>query len=289
MTLEHTPTDGRNEAGEGELRRRVFVVIFQSSTPAGRLFDVLLILVILLSIAAVILESIAEIGARYGPLLKTIEWTFTLLFTAEYLVRLWCVRRPRVYATSFFGIVDLLAVLPTYLELFATGSGYLLVIRILRILRLFRVLKLARYVSAADTLVEAMMQSWRKILVFLYVIITIAVLFGSIMFVVEGPQNGFTSIPRGIYWGIVTLTTVGFGDITPRTPLGQSIAALVMIMGYGIIAVPTGIYAAELRDVMTRRRAATPCPECSRTGQDEDATFCKFCGARLTTPAAESE
>lgn len=288
MAQEHIPTDGRNEAGEGNLRRQVFVVIFQSRTPVGKLFDVLLILAILSSVAAVMLESITDIGVRYRAMLKTVEWAFTLLFTAEYLVRLWCVRSPRVYATSFFGIVDLLAVLPTYLELFVTGSGYLLVIRILRILRLFRVLKLARYVTEADTLVEAMAQSWRKILVFLYVVVTIVVLFGSLMFLVEGPENGFTSIPRGVYWGIVTLTTVGFGDITPRTPLGQSIASIVMIMGYGIIAVPTGIYAAELRDVMTRRRAATACPECSRVGHDQDATFCKFCAARLTTKEAES-
>ncbi len=288
MTTEHIPTDGRNQAGEGELRRRVFVVIFQSRTPVGKLFDVLLIIAILSSVGAVMLESVQEVGARHGPALQRIEWGFTLLFTAEYLVRLWCVRRARVYATSFYGIVDLLAVLPTYLALFVTGSGYLLVVRILRILRLFRVLKLARYVSAADALVEAMVQSWRKILVFLYVVVTLVVLFGSVMFLIEGPENGFTSIPRGVYWGVVTLTTVGFGDITPQTPLGQTVAALVMIMGYGIIAVPTGIYAAELRDVMTRRRIARPCPECSRTGHDEDADFCKFCGARLTRESSEN-
>jgi voltage-gated potassium channel len=218
-----------------------------------------------------------------------VEWVFTILFTIEYLVRLWCVKDWRVYATSFYGIVDLLAVLPSYLALFVTGSGYLLVIRILRILRLFRVLKLARYVSAADALVEAMVQSWRKILVFLYVILTIVVIFGSAMFLIEGPENGFTSIPRGVYWGIVTLTTVGFGDITPQTPLGQAVAAIVMIMGYGIIAVPTGIYAAELRDVMVRRRERNPCPECSRTGHDEDAKFCKYCGASFAEPEEEKD
>lgn len=281
MDRDNIPTDGRNQAGEGALRRRIFVVVFQSRTPAGKLFDILLIAAILLSVAAVMLESIVEIGARHGPLLVRIEWVFTLLFTAEYIVRLWCVRSARIYALSFYGIVDLLAVLPTYLALFVTGSGYLLVIRILRILRLFRVLKLARYVSEADTLIEAMVHSWRKIIVFLYVVVTIVVIFGSVMYLVEGPENGFTSIPRGVYWGIVTLTTVGFGDITPKTPFGQAIASLVMIMGYGIIAVPTGIYAAELRDVMMRRRMATPCPECSRVGHDEDAAFCKFCGARL--------
>lgn len=282
MDRGHIPTDGVNQAGEGALRERAFVVIFQSRTPAGLAFDVALIAAILISVAAVMLESVGAIAARYGPVLKNLEWAFTLAFTAEYLTRLWCVRDPRAYATSFYGIVDFLAVLPTYLALFVTGSGYLLVIRILRILRLFRVLKLARYVSAADTLIEAMTQSWRKILVFLYVIVTIVILFGSLMFVVEGPEHGFTSIPRGVYWGIVTLTTVGFGDITPQTPIGQLIAAVVMVLGYGIIAVPTGIYAAELHDVMSRRRQAITCPECSRVGHDHDAEFCKFCGATLS-------
>lgn len=281
MVRQHRPTDGRNQAGDGELQRRIFVVIFQSRTPAGKLFDVLLIAAIILSVLAVTLESVPGIRAHSGHLFTYIEWTFTLLFTAEYLVRLWCVRNSMRYATSFYGVVDLLAILPTYLALFVTGSGYLLVIRILRILRLFRVLKLARYVSAADALIEAMTQSWRKILVFLYAIVTMVVLFGSTMFLIEGPENGFTSIPVGIYWGIVTLTTVGFGDIVPHTPLGQAIASIVMIMGYGIIAVPTGIYAAELRDVMTRRRTERSCPECSRGGHDEDAAFCKFCGAKL--------
>lgn len=278
------PTDGRNRAGDSDLKRHIFVVIFQSRTPAGKAFDVVLIVAIILSVLALMLESIEDISVRYGSFLHATEWGFTLLFTAEYVVRLWCVRERGVYAKSFFGIVDVAAVLPTYLELFVTGSGYLLVIRILRILRLFRVLKLARYVTATDALVEAMVQSWRKIVVFLYVIVTIVVIFGSAMYVIEGPENGFTSIPRGVYWGIVTLTTVGFGDITPQTALGQAVAAIVMVMGYGIIAVPTGIYAAELREVMTRRRQTKSCPECSRTGHDEDARFCKYCGATFAEP-----
>jgi voltage-gated potassium channel len=286
MNAQGIPSDGLNQAGSGELRRRVFVVIFQSSTPAGKLFDVLLIAAIVLSVTAVMLESIAGIRLQHGAALRAVEWGFTLLFTAEYLLRLWCVRSQRTYVTSFYGVVDLLAVLPTYLALFVTGSGYLLVIRILRILRLFRVLKLARYVTAADTLLEAMVQSRRKVIVFLYVIVTLVVIFGSVMFLIEGPEHGFTSIPRGVYWGIVTLTTVGFGDITPQTPLGQIIASIVMIMGYGIIAVPTGIYAAELHDVMTRRRSLKPCPECSRAGHDDDARYCKFCGARMNADQA---
>lgn len=287
MAREHVPTDGRNEAGDGKLRRQAFIVIFQSRTPAGKLFDVLLILAILASVSAVMLDSVGEISVRYGSLLRVAEWVFTILFTIEYLARVWCVKNARVYATSFYGLVDLLAVLPTYLELFVAGSAYLLVTRILRILRLFRVLKLARYVSATDALAEAMVQSWRKILVFLYIILTLVVIFGSLMFLVEGPANGFTSIPRSVYWGIVTLTTVGYGDIVPQTPLGQFIASIVMIMGYGIIAVPTGIYAAELRDVMTRRRSRRKCAECGRTGHDEDARFCKFCGARFEPESPE--
>lgn len=281
MAESRVPSDGRNRAGEGALKRKLFVVIFLADTPAGKLFDVLLIVAIVLSVLALMMESIVSVRAQYAASLYAIEWMFTLLFTAEYLLRLWCVREPKVYARSFYGIVDLLAVLPTYLALFITGSGYLLVIRILRTLRLFRVLKLARYVSAADTLKDAMVQSWRKILVFLYVIISLVVIFGSAMYLIEGPENGFTSIPKGIYWGIVTLTTVGFGDIAPKTSLGQAIAAIVMIMGYGIIAVPTGIYAAELQDVIKRRRRLVQCPECGRQGHDEDARYCKHCGGKL--------
>lgn len=288
MVRQHVPTDGTNQAGEGALRRRLFVVIFQSRTPMGELFDVLLILAIFVSVGVVMLESVAAIDAQHHALLYRTEWVFTILFTVEYLLRLWCVREPVRYATSFFGVVDLLAILPTYLSLFVTGSGVLLVIRVLRILRLFRILKLARYISAADMLIDAMVQSWRKIIVFLYVVVTIVVLFGALMFLVEGPEYGFTSIPRSIYWGIVTLTTVGYGDIVPQTPVGQVIASVVMIMGYGIIAVPTGIYAAELRDVISRRRTGRTCPGCSRAGHDEDADFCKFCAARMADPPQES-
>ncbi len=281
MNTPQIPSDGENLAGPGRLQERAFVIIFQSHTPAGRLFDVLLIIAILISIGAVALETVAAVQVRHGAWLKIVEWGFTLLFTIEYLVRLWCVRQPRVYATSFFGLVDLLAILPTYLALVISGSGYLLVVRILRTLRLFRILKLTRYVGAANTLTEALSRSRAKILVFLYTVMTLVIIFGTIMYLIEGPENGFTSIPKGIYWGVVTLTTVGFGDIAPHTPLGQTVAACVMILGYGIIAVPTGIYAAELRDTLMRRREQIACPECSRSGHDDDAGFCKFCGAQL--------
>ena len=250
----HILTDGTNQAGERAWQRRVFRVVFQTATPAGRAFDLGLIAVILASVGVIMLESVAAVHARYGPQLFRIEWVFTILFTIEYLLRLSCVRQPRTYAKSFYGIVDLLAVMPAYLELLLAGSSYLLVIRLLRILRLFRVMKLGRYIGAAKSLSEALYRSRNKIIVFLYTVLTLVVLFGALMYIVEGPAHGFTSIPKGIYWAIVTLTTVGYGDVTPQTPIGQAISGLVMIMGYGIIAVPTGIYAAELRDVMTRHR-----------------------------------
>ena len=281
MSGEKTLSDGLNQAGEGQRKRTVFRVIFLSDTQAGRVFDLLLQATILLSVAVIMLESVAEIRFGRRDLFVKLELFFTLLFTIEYFARLWCVRKKLVYATSFFGIVDLLAILPTYIALIFTGAGYLLVIRVLRLLRIFRILKLTRYVGAADMLLEALGRSRRKIFVFLYSILTLVTVFGALMFLIEGPENGFTSIPRGVYWAIVTLTTVGYGDITPHTVLGQMISASVMILGYGIIAVPTGIYAAELRDVLVRRREEVVCPECSRSGHDDDAGFCKFCGGDL--------
>ncbi len=274
-------SDGHNEAAAGAARRRIFEVVFLSDTPAGKLFDVALLLTITASVIVVMLESVSTIRVGRELFFRYAEWFFTLLFTAEYLVRIWCVRRPLRYMGSFYGIVDLLAVLPTYLSLVFTGAGYLLVIRILRLLRLFRILKLVRYVGAADLLIEALSRSRRKIVVFLYAILTIVTICGALMYLIEGPENGFSSIPRGVYWAIVTLTTVGYGDITPHTVIGQSVSAMVMILGYGIIAVPTGIYAAELRGVMINRHDESKCPECSRSGHDEDARFCKHCGSNL--------
>ena len=282
-------TDGTNQAGDRDWQRWVFRIVFQTATPGGRAFDLALIVFILASVGVIMLESVAAMHARYGELLFRAEWVFTVLFTIEYLLRLASVREPRTYATSFYGMVDLLAILPAYLELLLAGSSYLLVIRLLRILRLFRIMKLGRYIGAAKSLREALYRSRNKIIVFLYTVLTLVVVFGALMYIIEGPANGFTSIPTGIYWAVVTLTTVGYGDITPQTPIGQAISGLVMIMGYGIIAVPTGIYAAELRDVMTRHRLEVVCPSCSEVGHAEDARHCKYCGAGLAPPEKEEQ
>jgi len=281
MQDERVLRDGRNEAGEGAARRRTFEVVFMSDTLAGKVFDLILIVVIFASVIVVMLDSVESIGRKHQALLDAAEWGFTFLFTIEYLTRLWCVRRARIYARGFYGTVDLLSVLPTYLELLLTGSGALLVIRVLRLLRLFRILKLTRYVGAADTLVVALRQSRRKILVFLFAVLTLVTVFGTLMYLIEGQEHGYTSIPRGVYWAIVTLTTVGYGDITPVTTVGQVISSVVMIMGYGIIAVPTGIYAAELRDIAIQRRSRIVCPECAKSGHEDHAKFCNKCGANL--------
>ncbi|KUJ84612.1 ion transporter [Microbulbifer flavimaris] len=256
-------------------------VIFGTDTPAGKNFDVLLIWAILISVALVLLVSVKDIEARYGTELFILEWVFTGLFTIEYIARIYCAVDRRRYISSFYGIVDLLAILPSYLALVFAGAGYLLVIRLLRVLRIFRVLKLVRYLRDANLLMRALWQSRRKILVFYSGMLVIATLFGALMFVVEGPGNGFTSIPKSIYWSIVTVTTVGYGDISPITPLGQAIASLTMLIGYSIIAVPTGIVTAELASELGRERSAARCDNCSRAGHDADAEYCKFCGYKL--------
>ena len=257
-------------------------IIFEADTKIGKAFDVGLILSIFLSVIAVLLESVTEVRNQHGTLLRAAEWFFTVLFTVEYLLRLTCVEKPARYARSFFGLVDLLAILPTYISVLIPGAQAMLVIRTLRILRVFRVLKLATYVRESEQLMRAMTASRRKIAVFLFVVASISVIFGSIMYLVEGPANGFTSIPRGIYWAIVTLTTVGYGDISPQTSIGQSIAACIMVLGYGIIAVPTGIVTSELtRSAMTGSVSTRACPACGTTGHDAAASFCKLCGSGL--------
>ncbi|MEJ2719637.1 MAG: ion transporter [bacterium] len=262
-------------------RAKTHEIIFEADTPAGKAFDIILILCIVASVVAVMLDSVGAIRRVYGRWFYGIEWFFTILFTVEYLLRLISIGRPLKYATSFFGIVDLLAVVPTYLSLVIPGSQYLLVIRILRVLRIFRVLKIVQYVSEANLLLQALRASQRKITVFLFTVLTLVIIFGSVMYIIEGEQNGFTSIPRGIYWAIVTLTTVGYGDISPKTELGQAVAAVVMILGYSIIAVPTGIVTVEMGQAFRRRVSTQVCPECSAEGHDVDAVHCKACGAKL--------
>jgi voltage-gated potassium channel len=256
-------------------------IIFGADTPGGKLFDVLLILSIVTSVIFVMLDSVSAIRQSYGQLLYIGEWIFTILFTIEYILRLYCVGRPLAYARSFFGLVDLLAILPSYLSIIFPGTHYLLVIRVLRVLRIFRVLKLAQYLGEMRTLSRALLASRRKITVFLFTVLTLVIIFGSLMYLIEDPDDGFTSIPRSIYWAIVTLTTVGYGDISPKTELGQAISAVIMIIGYGIIAVPTGIVTVELSQAYKREVSARACRQCSAEGHDPDAKFCKHCGEEL--------
>ena len=266
---------------EPRWRSRLHEIIFEADSREGKVFDLALLACIVASVVAVTLESVAGIRAEHGPALRTLEWIFTALFTVEYVLRLICVGRPFRYATSFFGVVDLLAILPSYLSLFFAGTQSLVVIRALRLLRVFRVLKLAHFVGAERMLGAALRASFRKIVVFLGTVATLVLIIGALMYLVEGSDSGFTSIPVSVYWSIVTLTTVGYGDIAPQTVLGRFLASLVMIIGYGIIAVPTGIVTVELANVRNRPVSTQACPQCSREGHDTDARFCKYCGAGL--------
>ncbi|MEM9556766.1 MAG: ion transporter [Acidobacteriota bacterium] len=273
------PSESRPEDA-APWRERLYRVIFEHETTTGKAFDVALMWAILLSVLAVVLESMKPVRAAIGPELRVLEWFFTILFTIEYLLRLLCTRSPLRYARSFFGIVDLLAILPTYLSLVFVGSQTLIVIRALRLLRVFRVLKLGRFVGAERMLGAALRASLQKITVFLGAVLALVLIIGSLMYLIEGEANGYDSIPRGMYWAIVTLTTVGFGDITPQTVLGQLLASTVMMLGYAIIAVPTGIVTVELSQV--RRQAESPrCVDCGRGDHASDARFCKHCGCAL--------
>jgi voltage-gated potassium channel len=271
-------------------RSWLYEVIFEADTATGKAFDVLLLWSILLSVAAVLLESVEAIRVGYGPLLYAVEWGFTILFTIEYGVRVVCVRRPWSYIRSFYGVVDLLSILPTYISLFVGGSHALIVIRALRLLRVFRVFKLVRYVGEASVLMDALRASRPKITVFLLSVLSIVLIVGSLMYLIEGSHegSGFTSIPTSLYWTIVTMTTVGYGDITPQTVVGKIIASTVMIIGYGIIAVPTGIVTAELSAASYQRRSTTRlCPVCQKEGHEPDAQHCKHCGVLLQGEQAE--
>ena len=260
-------------------KHKVHEIIFEADTFWGKTFDIGLLVAILLSMATVMLESVRDIEREYGTLLRTLEWGFTILFTAEYILRLVSIQYPRKYALSFFGIVDLLSIIPTYLGFFFVGGSSLLVIRTLRLLRVFRVLKLARALSEAHRLALAIQASKRKIAVFLTFILTVVTIMGTVMYLVEPHEAGFTSIPRSIYWAIVTLTTVGYGDIAPQTILGQFIASTIMVLGYSTLAVPTGIISVEISRYGQVSNKA--CPHCAAEGHDIDADYCKYCGGKL--------
>ncbi len=264
-------------------RRRLYEIIFEADTPSGKGFDVALIVVILLSVAAVLADSVARLARGHEAVLNAAEWLFTILFTIEYGARLLCVRRPMRYATSFFGVVDLIAILPTYLAILFPDAHLLIDVRILRLLRVFRIFKLTAYIDEFRMLGGAMAASRRKILVFLSVVVMIVLIVGTLMYVIEGPDNGFTSIPMGVYWAITTMTTVGYGDMVPHTDMGRTLASIMMLMGWGILAVPTGIVTAEM--TAQRFQSHLPrdrrCPACLTDNHQSDALFCRQCGVRL--------
>ncbi len=257
-------------------------VIFEADTYAGKLFDIILLLMIIVSIISVMLESVPDLGQKYGRELFIAEWTITILFSIEFVARILCVRKPWKYVTSFYGLVDLLSILPAYLGLFVSGTHSLSVIRSLRLLRVFRILKLARFMGEANLLIRSLRASRAKIIVFLFFVLSLTFILGSLMYIIESPESGFTSIPRSVYWAIVTLTTVGYGDIKPDTDLGQLIASVIMLTGYAIIAVPTGIVSAEIAKQDKLNQPSTQvCPSCSQEGHETDADYCKYCGDKL--------
>ncbi len=266
-----------------KLRDRIHEIIFEADTPAGKLFDVVLLVLIILSVLTVMLESSEDWSAQYSRIFFILEWIFTILFTIEYVLRLYSTRQPWSYATSFYGIIDLLAILPAFLSFFLAGTQYFVVVRVIRLLRVFRIFKLGIYLTEGDQLRKAIVASRNKITVFLFTVALLVIIIGSIMYLVEGGENdGFSSIPRAVYWAIVTLTTVGYGDITPRSDLGQFLSALVMILGYAIIAVPTGIVTSEMvKDGRKKEVSTQACRFCSREGHDKDARYCKYCGSLL--------
>ena len=265
-------------------RRHLYEVIFESDTRQGKAFDVALLIAILGSIFVVMLETVDRYSVNYSQLFWTLEWTFTILFTIEYGLRIICVDRPWRYVFSFYGIIDLLSIVPTFLSLIIVGSHYLLVIRSVRLLRVFRVLKLSRFMGEAEVLRAAIFQSVAKITVFIGAVVILVIIMGSLMYLIEGPQYGFRNIPISIYWCIVTVTTVGYGDIAPQTPLGQILASVLMILGYGIIAVPTGIVSVELSKAEKNKKIPRTCTNCGANKHARDAHYCRVCGTELPLP-----
>jgi voltage-gated potassium channel len=267
---------------KGSWQNRLHQIIYESNTRAGKTFDIALLVFIIASIVVVMLDSIKSLRAKYGSLFYILEWTFTILFTIEYILRLICIKKPWRYVTSSLGIIDVLAIIPSYLSFFFAGAQSLLVFRALRLLRVFRIFKLTHFLSEMRFLSSAVRASVKKIAIFMLMVLSVVIILGSIMYLVEGSENGFNSIPDSIYWAIVTITTVGYGDIAPATPLGKFIASVIMFIGYGIIAVPTGIVTTEM--VMKARRKGhhtETCPSCGREGHDADAEHCKWCGEKL--------
>lgn len=265
------------------LKKKIYIIIFGADTPAGKLFDVVLLWMIILSVTIVILESVATLRESHHPFFVTAEWFFTILFTLEYLMRIYSSPRPVRYITSFFGIIDLLAILPTFLGLFFDQVTFLLTIRALRLLRMFRIFKLGRYLKEAAVLIKALQASMYKIIVFFGAVLTLVLILGSLLYLIEGEEHGFTSIPQSIYWAIVTITTVGYGDIAPATVMGKLLASVAMLTGYSIIAVPTGIISIELGKAARgdKIRASRKCENCGHRHHDEDASYCKICGKEL--------
>lgn len=263
-------------------QNKIHEIVYEADTPGGKLFDIVLLWTILISIIIVMLESVEEINVKYGFELVILEWTFTTLFSIEYLLRIISIKKPQKYIFSFYGIVDFLSIIPTFLSFFIVGTQSLMVIRSIRLLRVFRILKLANFIGEANLLGKALKQSRAKIIVFLFAVLSVTFILGSVMYLVETPESGFTSIPISIYWAIVTLTTVGYGDIAPQSVLGQVIASIIMIIGYAVIAVPTGIVSSEIVKAEKGSKVSTQaCPSCSREKHDIDAIHCKYCGATL--------
>jgi len=275
--------DSGEPSGKNKLRERIHEIIFEADTPEGKLFDTVLLILIAVSVLVVMLESVGPLQEEYAELFSVLEWGFTIFFTIEYLLRLYCVYWPLKYATSFFGIVDLLAVLPSYMALVLPTAQYFLIIRAFRLIRIFRIFKMAHFINEGDIILQALRSSRAKITVFLTFVSLLVIIIGALMYLIEGGSNdGFSSIPRSVYWAIVTLTTVGYGDITPLTSVGQFISAIVMIMGYAIIAVPTGIVSAEFVSEYRKSQVTTQaCRYCGSEGHDKDAAFCKYCGESL--------
>ncbi|MFP4163102.1 MAG: ion transporter [Chitinispirillaceae bacterium] len=270
----------KNNSSPVSWREKLNEIIFEAETFRGKAFDVVLLIAILGSTLTVVLESVPELRNQFRPLFFYLEWGFTILFTIEYIMRLMCLRHPAGYMSSFFGVIDLLAVLPTYIGLLIPGAQSFLILRLLRLLRVFRILKLGAYLSAASLLRNAILASKRKVLVFLFAVLIMVLILGSMAYAIEGERHGFVSIPTSVYWAIVTITTVGYGDLAPQTTLGKLLASVAMLLGYAIIAVPTGIVTAEMArgssSVSTRA-----CSFCDRGGHDPDADYCKFCGGKL--------